>query len=101
MSDAELLRDGIRYSAVRLNRHHRIVRQERFGFTLVEMRDKFLERFHADTARVAMLEEQHRPRVGFGKEAVELVNMLERSEIRMHEGIQCSSRDKCGPSYAH
>jgi len=59
--DAELLRDGIRYSAMCLYCHHRIVRQKCSGCAIVEMRHEFVERFHADTARVAMLEEQYWP----------------------------------------
>jgi len=79
VADAELLRDGIRYSAMCLYCHHRIVRQKCSGSALIEMRDEFVERLHADAACVAMLEEQHWPRLGFNEEPVEVINVLERS----------------------
>ena len=84
VTDSELLRDGIRYSAMCLHGHHCIVRQKCFGCAVVEMRHEFIERFHADTARIAMLEEQHGARFGLGKQAVQIIEMAKRPEVGVH-----------------
>ena len=67
---------------MRLHRDHRVT--DRFEALGVEMIDQLIQRFSADAARVAVLEEQQRPLMGFGEKLVQLVDMLQGSQVWMH-----------------
>ena len=93
MADAQRLRDRVRDGAMRLDGHHRvagraILRVPRDVMTLrsriIHVCHQLVERFHAHAARVAVLEEQYGARFGFGDQTVELVEVLDCCQLRMH-----------------
>ena len=73
--------DSIRYGAVGLHRHHRVLR---VGRPLVEVCHELVQRLHACAARMAVLEEEQRSSLRLANEAFEFVNALEGRQIRMH-----------------
>src|SRR2546430_2613586 len=81
VADAKSRRDGIRYVAVRLYRHHRIVRVRR---ALVQVRHELVQRFGADAARKAVLEEKQRPPPRFSNDTVELIDSFYCRQVGMH-----------------
>ncbi len=73
--------DGVRQLAVGLNRHHGVSRTERL---MVQVLDELIERFGADPARVAVLEQQERSHRRPFQERVELFHMMQRRQLRVH-----------------
>ena len=73
-----------------LHRYHRVFD---VGWFPIQMGHELVERFGADSAGMAVLEEKQGPIVGGGKQTVELVEPLKRSQLWMHS-IQSSRRSK-------
>jgi hypothetical protein len=51
---------------------------------VLDVRTKLIERLCGDAARIAVLEEQNRPRVRIVERCVELVNALESGQVKIH-----------------
>ena len=77
---------GVGHVAVRLNRDDRIARiwDARRDHVSVEMIDELIQRLGADAARKAVFEEQQRPRMTLGQQAIKLLEVLQLGQIRVH-----------------
>jgi len=87
MAHSQARGDRIRYGAMGLHGDHRVLRS---GRPLIEVCDELIQRVHARPACIAVLEQQKRARLRFVNEPVELLDVVERGQIRMHL-LQCSS----------
>ena len=86
MTDAQACGDRIGHITMCLHRHHRVprIRTSRCTQIGIQMIDQLIKRLSADAAGKAVFEDEQRTGMTLGQQTVELVDVLEQGQIRVH-----------------